>query len=396
MSEPLPEFGNLPEEFKFRRRHWILAAILALLFHVLILFPKIPGFIFNPQALAPPRVDIKQVDPRKLDAIRKQWKSRERALLLDKNLHVPTAAEPPPDARYMSDRNIKVEKEQRAKQTTLMPKAGAAGEPAAPAAPSKPQPPAHPKTEPDKPRSHFKFPSLGNLGVPLPAAPTHATPRQQPQPSHMTGSAVNSGEDGGSQYVKDPNLPEGSENLLNAQESVYYSFYSRLYDALAPVWKSRIRQAAYAKRRLQPGEYTTTVDAVYDRNGNLVEINQLAGSSIEEFDKAAMSAFRAIGRVPNPPEGLLNPEGKVHIGWSFTVQLNQGMNLDTLPRFHIETSDLDSDQFWNQDFLRETSVKRARKIRAEIDQREKQPKTSVFSSISNVRHACAPRWHTHC
>ena len=31
-----------------------------------------------------PRVDIQQIDPQKLDAIRKQWKSREKALLLDK------------------------------------------------------------------------------------------------------------------------------------------------------------------------------------------------------------------------------------------------------------------------------------------------------------------------
>ena len=324
-----PEFPvKLPGEFKFRRRHWILAAILALIFHALILFPEIPGFIFNPSALAPPRVDIKQVDPRKLEAIRKQWKSREQQLLLDKNLKSPTAAEAPPDARYMSDRNIKVEKEQRAKQTAIIPKSGVAA-PLAAAAPPQPQ------TEPAKPQSQThsrtRLPSLGNLGIPLPAAPTQPPPRERLEASHTEGSAVNGGDEAGSQYIKDANLPEGSENLLNSQESVYYSFYSRLYDALAPVWKSRIRQAATNKRRLQPGEYTTTVDAVYDKNGNLVEINQLNGSSIDEFDKAAFASFRAIGRVPNPPEGLLNPQGQVHIGWSFTVQLNQGMNLDTLP-----------------------------------------------------------------
>ena len=108
-----------------------MAAILALLFHVLVLFPKIPGMLFDSTAHTPPRIDIHQVDPHKLEQIRKQWKSREKALLLDKNLKSPTAAEPPPDARYMSDRNIRVEKEQRAKQTAIIPKTGLRGEPQA-------------------------------------------------------------------------------------------------------------------------------------------------------------------------------------------------------------------------------------------------------------------------
>lgn len=307
---------------------WIIAAILALLFHVLILFPKIPGLLFSNQSVTHPRVDIKQVDPRKLEAIRRQWKDREKALLLDKNLHVPTAKEPPPDARYMSDRNIRVEKEQRAKQTTVIPKAGAPGEPAAPQLAQ----PAQPKTAPPKSesRSMHKLPSLGNLGVPLPAAPTQPAPRQPVASSHQAGNAVNGGDDAGAQSIRDPNLPEGSENLLNAQESVYYSFYSRLYEAIGPVWQSKIRQAARS-RRLQPGEYTTSIDVVFDKDGNLVAINQLNGSGIDEFDKAASSAWHSIGRFPNPPSGLLNEEGQVHTGWTFTVQLNQGMNLESLP-----------------------------------------------------------------
>lgn len=335
LSGKLPEFpADLPstgpigiEPRERDLRPWIIGAILALLFHILILFPNIPGFLFSPKALTPPRVDIKQVDPRKLEAIRKQWKEREKGLLLDKNLHAPTAKEPPPDARYVSDRNIRVEKEQRAKQTTVMPKPGTPGEPAATQAPSQSQP----KTAPPKPesRSLHKLPSLGNLGVPLPAAPTRSAPRQPVMASHQGGAALNGGDDGGSQYLKD-NVPEGSENLLNAQESVYYSFYSRLYDAIGPVWQSKIRQAARS-RRLQPGEYTTSIDVVFDKDGNLVAVNQISGSGIPDFDNAASSAWHSIGRFPNPPAGLLNEQGQVHTGWTFTVQLNQGMNLESMP-----------------------------------------------------------------
>jgi outer membrane biosynthesis protein TonB len=310
-----------PGEFWYRKRHWIAVAIIALLFHLLILLPKIPGFGLSSPAR--PRIDIQQVDPAKLDAIRKQWKSREQQLLLDKNLHTPTAKEPPPDARYMSDRNMRVEKEQRARETTVMPKAARPGEPS----------PSHPKTEPARPeaKSRGHLPSLGNLGVPLPAAPTRAAPRQPvQQASHLDGTAVNGGEDGGSQYMDDRSLSEGSENLLNAQESVYYSFYARLYEAIGPIWQSKIRQAARSSR-LQPGEYITSVDVVFDREGNLLAVNQVKGSGVEAFDRAASSSWRAVGRFPNPPEGLLNANGQVHTGWTFAVQLNQGMGLEYLP-----------------------------------------------------------------
>ena len=49
---------------------WTLFLLLALIIHVLIF--RIP-WEWTPLT-APPRVEIQQIDPRKLDAIRKQWK----------------------------------------------------------------------------------------------------------------------------------------------------------------------------------------------------------------------------------------------------------------------------------------------------------------------------------
>jgi hypothetical protein len=73
------------------------------------------------------------------------------------------------------------------------------------------------------------------------------------------------------------------------------------------------------------------VDVVFDRDGNLIAVQQLATSGILEFDQAAATARKAIGRFPNPPSGLLNEEGQVHTGWTFTVQLGQGSALEYLP-----------------------------------------------------------------
>ncbi|MGK5083317.1 TonB C-terminal domain-containing protein [Bdellovibrionota bacterium FG-1] len=299
---------ELPTEITTPRwRHWIAAAILALLFHVALLGWHLPDFLIPPATH--PRVDIKTVDPRKLEAIRRQWKEREKQLLINKNPATPSAAEPPADARYMSDRNIRVEKEQRARQTTIIPKSGIPGES------SPPQPAPQPKT------ANHPLPALGNLGIPLPRAMRQAPPTQPP---------THSGQEGGDQAISDRDLPEGSENLLNAQESVYYSFYSRLYEAIGPIWQRAVRQASRT-RRLQQGEYSTQLDVVFDREGNLVAIHQLRSSGVADFDKSASTSWHAVGRFPNPPTGLLNENGEVHTGWTFTVQVNQGLNLDYLP-----------------------------------------------------------------
>jgi TonB family protein len=322
MEGKMPVFpADLPT---IRWRHWLLAAFIALLFHALFLFPKLP-FTVDPSALAPPRIDVKQVDPRKLEAIRKQWRNSEKQLLIDKNKAPHVATEDNPDARYMSDRNIRVKKEQRAKIGEVVPKVGAPGAPTAQHPPSRPK--AQPKTPP---RDQHRLPSLGNLGVPLPVAPKSQPTEVADQSDRSRISHERTGENGGEQNLHDPNVPEGGENLLNAQESVYYSFYARLYEAIGPIWQSKIRTAS-RMRRIQPGDYSTNLDVVFDKQGNLVKINTVASSGIEEFDQAAFNAWHTVGQFPNPPSGLLNEEGQVHTGWNFTVQVSQAMNLESLP-----------------------------------------------------------------
>ena len=135
---------------------------------------------------------------------------------------------------------------------------------------------------------------------------------------------------GGDQAIVDQNLPLGGENLLNTQESVYYSFYSRLYESVGPLWQSKIRAVPY-HRKVPPGEYTTVVDVVFDRAGYLIAIKRLQSSGIEDFDQVAENSWKKIGRFPNPPTGLLNAEGEVHTGWSFTVRVEDGFRLQYLP-----------------------------------------------------------------
>jgi outer membrane biosynthesis protein TonB len=279
-------------------RPWVLALLLALVWHAAWLLPKIH---WSPP-LAPPRVDIKTIDPAKLAAIRRKW-DQQKQLLLSRDKSPPTETEAPPDAKFMSDRNRRVEKEQRARETVTVPKPGG------PRVQNLPKVPRFPE-----------MPKLGNLGIPLPV----------PKPtSDSAGRADPNREEGGQQYVKDPTVPEGSENILNSQESIYYSFYARLYDSIAPIWQSRIREIP--PRRILGGDYTTVVDVIFDREGNLVGVERTQTSGVDEFDRAVNDAWRRVGRFPNPPSGLLDSQGQVHTGWSFTVRIQDGIPFDVLP-----------------------------------------------------------------
>ena len=301
------------EESQTSWKTWVVIGVLTLLWHFLLAVFQ-PSWRQSPPS--PPPVEVQNIDPQKLDAIRKQWNAREKQLLLNKDKSKPSAQEAPPDARYMSDRNIRVEKEQRARDTNVIPNEGKAQKQAEKSAPKTQSQTQTPKRS--------KLANLGALGVPMNLGAT--TPQEQ-EASPKTGRPD---QDVGDQAILDQNLPEGSENLLNAQESVYYSFYARIYESIGPIWQSLIRQVP-TRRNIQTGDYSTSVDVVFDSQGNVLEIRHLRDSGIVEFDQAVDQAWKRVGRFPNPPKGLLDAQGRVHMGWTFTVQVGPGFNLQSAP-----------------------------------------------------------------
>ncbi len=276
-------------------RVWLIAFGVAAALHFLLLMVSgIPKSVTH----SPP-AEVHTIDARKLEAIRNQWK---KSLLINKDPALPKNLSPSPDARYLSDRNIRVKKEQRARQTNVVPQ------------------PSHLSAAPDAP-------DLKRLGVPLKLG---AGGKRIPSPKDGAKRGTTHNAQGGDQAISDRALPEGSENLLNAQESVYYSFYARLYEAIGPVWQSLIRNTPH-RRPVRPGDYTTVVDVVFDSAGKLLAVNYLTRSGVQEFDAAVDSSWRKIGRFPNPPRDLLNAQGHVHMGWSFSVHMTEGFQLQYLP-----------------------------------------------------------------
>lgn len=294
-------------------KSWILPILLALVLHLLF-------FIFNWKGLnlappIPPRVEIQDISTEKLDAIRKKWKDRPILINPDQEAPQEVPQEVPKDARYSSDRNRQVEREQKARDSQVVPKVGS------------------PKAK--------AMPKLKDLGVPLHLNQTYA---RKHSPNSTRNSAqeesrnenddsvrnFSEGLEGGQQTLIDRDLPIGSENMLNTQESVYYSFYARLYQAIAPVWQRKVREVP-TQRRLAQGEYSTVVDVTLDSEGNLLEIESIRSSGVSDLDQAVFDSWHKIRNFPNPPPGLLDSKQQIHIGWAFTVDVRDGGGPQYLP-----------------------------------------------------------------
>lgn len=273
------------------RRIWFFCFLLALLLHLagaLTPWNQILSHSFAP--IMPPRLALDSVSPEQLDKIRKQW--QEKKLLISKESTKPDdLISKPEDARFLSDRNRDVKKETRAERTNILPT---------------------PK----------RVPKIGDLGVPLKL--TEALKRKT-----IIASSQDL-EDQGDQMIDEDALPIGAENTLKTQQYVYYSYYSRLYEQIGPIWQSLIRSVSGRKRIVQ-GDYITQVEVVFDRSGALLRIHYLNSSGIPEFDNAVERSWKKIERFPNPPQGLLDSDGHIRTGWTFTVHVGPNFNMLYLP-----------------------------------------------------------------
>ncbi len=110
-----------------------------------------------------------------------------------------------------------------------------------------------------------------------------------------------------------PGVEEGDETRLNTRAFKYAAFYRRVAEAIRSEWDPnrawdgidpQDRVYGRAARRV-------AVDIVLDRAGRLVAAKVAASSGLAFFDREALRAIDAAAPFPNPPTGLLNPEGHV-------------------------------------------------------------------------------------
>lgn len=126
-----------------------------------------------------------------------------------------------------------------------------------------------------------------------------------------------------SDYLKD--VDKGMETLLSTREFVYYTFYARIRRQLNQHWGGKVREKL-AKIVKEGRSIASSEDKItkllitLDRGGQLVKVQVVSDSGVRDLDQAAIEAFQEAAPFPNPPTGIVEPDGTIKIRWDFILE----------------------------------------------------------------------------
>ncbi len=112
----------------------------------------------------------------------------------------------------------------------------------------------------------------------------------------------------------------GTSVNLNTRELLGATYLNRIRRLVNFYWEQNIRNLSSVQ--LVRTSYTTRVHPVLDANGALESITVAVESGNGALDNAVLQAFRIAGPFPNPPEQLIEKDGRVYLGdMGFTVRV---------------------------------------------------------------------------
>ena len=125
-------------------------------------------------------------------------------------------------------------------------------------------------------------------------------------------------------YIKD--LEPGLETMLSTREFVFYTYYSRIRKQLNQYWGPKVREKLTVLYR-QGRQIASTEDKItkclitLDKAGSLAKVQIIGNSGVRELDEAAVEAFKSAAPFPNPPKGIVDPDGSIKIRWDFILEI---------------------------------------------------------------------------
>lgn len=125
-----------------------------------------------------------------------------------------------------------------------------------------------------------------------------------------------------------PDVSVGSINALNTDRLTYYSFYSRVNEAIYFRWNSRVKNSLdsfdrnYLRNVVRLNRWVTQAEILLRPDGRVHKVLIMKESGILQFDLAAANAFKDAATFPNPPQEMIQDDGFIHLKYSFTVAIN--------------------------------------------------------------------------
>jgi hypothetical protein len=122
-----------------------------------------------------------------------------------------------------------------------------------------------------------------------------------------------------------PGVQEGAFTALNTDQFTYYAFYARMNEQVRYRWVNLIRNYTSMLsnadlQRLSTRERHTYIEIILGPDGQYQGSLVHTSSGEKKLDVMPADAFEAAAPFPNPPKGMIEPDGKIHLKYAFVLQ----------------------------------------------------------------------------
>jgi len=165
--------------------------------------------------------------------------------------------------------------------------------------------------------TRFDMPRVGGQQKPKGEEPGLVKPSDtNPLRGGLSGSTI-------SEHI--PGIDEGYFTALNTDQFTYYAFFSRVNEQVRNRWVSMIRNYmnSLTQEQLQQlarSDRQSVVEIVLSKSGEFIKALLHSSSTVKPLDLAATESFRMAAPFLNPPQGLVEADGFIHLRYGFMVR----------------------------------------------------------------------------
>jgi len=122
-----------------------------------------------------------------------------------------------------------------------------------------------------------------------------------------------------------PGVQEGAFTALNTDSFTYYAFFARMNEQVRNRWISLIRNYVGSLppqklEQLSRRERQSVIEIILSSDGRFETAVIQMSSGDESLDKIPAQSFEIAAPFPNPPRGLVEEDGKIHLKYAFVLQ----------------------------------------------------------------------------